>query len=211
MSEDNLLRGTTSDSMEILNKFQTYLGVICPAMLFEGVAPSGAMENAMNTQESAEAMLRFVSTSECSVLLIERTDANSGKVQFGIGDLQRDFDVTFQLTLTVKIGVDVKMPVTSNVTAYLAIIKARESPLDLKFPLTNQVQVISMTIDREEEAQQDEVNQSFFTRLHQFTRHYYAPLARSARQNTQVLQARSAALLPPASLTCSLLTSSTVH
>lgn len=81
---------------------------------------------------------------------------------------------------------DVKMPVTSNITAYLAVIKAREAPLDLKYPLPNQIQVISMTIDREEEAQQDEVNQSFFTRLHQFTRHYYAPLARSARQNTQV-------------------------
>lgn len=79
MSEDNLLRGATSDSMEVLNKLQTYLGVICPAMLFEGVAPSGAMENAMNTQESAEAMMRFVSTSECSVLLVERTDSNSGK------------------------------------------------------------------------------------------------------------------------------------
>jgi hypothetical protein len=81
---------------------------------------------------------------------------------------------------------DVRMHVATNITAYLAVVKAREAPLDPKYPLVNQIQVISMTIDRDGEAQQDEVNQSFFTRLHQFTRHFYAPLARSARQNTQV-------------------------
>eukprot|EP01032_Pedospumella_encystans_P010301 gene10301-12053_t len=162
MSEDTLLREVTSEGMELFNKLQFYLSVICPAMLFDGVAPPGAFENALGTQECTETLMRFVSTSESSVLLIEKSDSSS-----------------------VKIGTDVKMPVSANITAYLAVIKAREAPLDNKYPLSNQVQVISMTIDRESESQQDEVNQSFFTRLHQFTRHFYAPLARSARQNTQ--------------------------
>lgn len=77
-----MLRGSSSDSVELLNKLQTYLGLICPAMLFEGAAPLGALENAMITQESTEAMMRFVSTSECSVLLVERSDSNVGEGNF---------------------------------------------------------------------------------------------------------------------------------
>jgi len=78
MSEDTLLREVTSESMELFNKLQVYLSVICPAMLFDGVAPPGAFENALGTQESTEALMRFVSTSESSVLLIEKSDSNSG-------------------------------------------------------------------------------------------------------------------------------------
>lgn len=87
---------------------------------------------------------------------------------------------------TVKIGVDVKLSSTSDAVAYLAVIKAREAPLDLKYALNSQIQIVAMSMDRDSESTTDEVNQSFFGRLHQFTRHYYAPLARSARQNAQV-------------------------
>lgn len=94
---------------------------------------------------------------------------------------------TIIVILTVKIGMDVKIPISNDISAYLAVIKAREAPLDLKSSLPNQLQVITMTVNADDEASTSEINQSFFTRLHQFTRHYYAPLARSARNNTQVL------------------------
>ena len=78
MSEDTLLREVTSEGMELFNKLQVYLSVICPAMLFDGVAPPGAFENALGTQDCTEALMRFVSTSESSVLLIEKSDSSSG-------------------------------------------------------------------------------------------------------------------------------------
>ena len=159
MSEDTLLREVTSEGMELFNKLQVYLSVICPAMLFDGVAPPGAFENALGTQDCTEALMRFVSTSESSVLLIEKSDSSSGA--FTLPHLR--LDCFFRcpslilpfLTLycAVKIGMDVKMPISANITAYLAVIKAREAPLDNKYPLSNQVQVISMTIDRESESQ----------------------------------------------------------
>lgn len=82
---------------------------------------------------------------------------------------------------------EVRIQSTENVGPCLAIIKAREAPIDAHKSISLQIQVITMNIDRETETNQEETNQSFFNRLHQFTRHFYAPLARSARLNVQVM------------------------
>lgn len=78
MSEDTLLRLDGAENMEILSKLQSYLAMICPAMLFDGQSTSTELQNAMSTLECNEAMARFVSTSDCSVLLVERDNVGSG-------------------------------------------------------------------------------------------------------------------------------------
>jgi hypothetical protein len=162
MSEDNLLRTGGAENMELLSSLQSYLASLCSVLILLGQDGAAVLNAALMLPESGEAMLRFALTSECSVLLVERN------------------------AVGVKVGSDVRMPTTNSAVAYLALIKAREMPLDAKQPIPNQTQVISMTVDAEGDASSDEVNQSFFSRLHQCTRHYYAPLARSARNNKQV-------------------------
>ena len=78
------------------------------------------------------------------------------------------------------------MPVSTEVRVFLTVIKAREAPLEDKVPLSNQLQIVSMTVDKDGETGQGDINQSFFSRMSQCTRHYYAPLARSARHVNQV-------------------------
>ena len=165
MSEDNLLRSDGNENMEVLSKLQNYIGMVCGPILFEGQESAvTSLHEALITPECSDVLAKYIATSECSVLLVERSDSGA-----------------------VKIGLDVRMPTTGKVSAYLAIIKAREAPIDAKTSLSNQIQVLSMSIDGDGETPSDEMNQSFFTRLHQLTRHYYAPLARSARNNSQVL------------------------
>jgi dynein heavy chain 1 len=66
-------------------------------------------------------------------------------------------------------------------SACVVVVKAREGPLDVTRPLPPQVQVVAVTVDRASEDDED-INQALFARLHQLTRHYYAPLVRCARQ-----------------------------
>lgn len=163
MSEDNLLRGANAEGMELVEKLRMYLSQICGPMLLDEASSTSALQDALSTSESIDAIVRFATSSECSVLHAERLE--SGVVRFGL---------------------DVRMPANSAVVAGLAVIKAREAPIDSAKSLSSQIQVISMSLDGDGELGSEESSQAFFSRLHQVTKHYYAPLARSARTFSHV-------------------------
>jgi hypothetical protein len=164
MSEDNLVELGNAETAESFDNFKLYLNQVCTPLIFAGQKSDAAIQSALTAPESADAVVKFISTSESSVLLVERVGDGS-----------------------VRVSLDVRMPTgSSGVGAYLAVIKAFEAPLDTKSPIANQVQIISMAIDVAGGSSSDDISHSFFSRLHQLTRHYYAPLARSARGSTHV-------------------------
>lgn len=163
MSEDNLALLGNQEMVEILGNFNVYLGQVCSPLLFGDLGSASVIQAAVATPDNAEAVVRYATSSECSVLLVERLEAGA-----------------------IRIGLDVRMPTSTGVAAYVAVIKAFEAPLHSKTQISSQVQIMSMTVDASGESSSDEINQAFFARLHQVTRHYYAPLARLAKGNSQV-------------------------
>lgn len=163
MLEDDVASVGSAESLKIFQNFSGYLSQVCSPLLFGGQSADDSVQAAFALPENVDAVAKFVGTSECSVLLVEKNGIN-----------------------TIRMGLDVRMPASSVVSAYLAIIKAFEAPLDSKTPIANQVQIMSMVVDAGEEGSADEVSHSFFARIHQVTRHFYAPLARSARGHSQV-------------------------
>jgi hypothetical protein len=65
----------------------------------------------------------------------------------------------------------------------MALLKAHDAPLISTRPISTQLQIVSLVLDKDNV--QEDANQAFFMHLHQFTRHLYAPLTKSARQHAQ--------------------------
>jgi hypothetical protein len=75
MSEGNLAAaGLSSEGAEMLGKLRSYLVAICPAMLFEEPVGPTFLEDVLSTTEALDCLSKFVSSSEHSSLLLDRSD-----------------------------------------------------------------------------------------------------------------------------------------
>lgn len=103
------------------------------------------------------------------------------KVSNALCDLFKFHSISPRHSFAVSLSLEVK---SQGKSTSIVLIKSKDLPLDATRPMSAQIQVASVMSDAKGE---EEVKSSaYLQNMHQFTRHFLAPIARSIRANTHV-------------------------